>query len=196
MRYRSLLSPGRGESPLQPNLQLRAGGNSQRPRSQSWNMGRLAGGPWARRLPPVRSSMSPPPTAATPTGCMSIPSYDPDPATSHDGMTQPQTAREELRSVLAREGADLSAHETRAPHATRGGGLHRSRERVPHPGPRSPTARLRWPARPLQAQPGRPGRCSIQRRLRAAHGRSPRRRSPRPRRRGRVSKAGGGPDPR
>jgi hypothetical protein len=39
-------------------------------------------------------------------------SYDPDPATGHDGMTQPQTARDVLAAVLAREGADLSAHET------------------------------------------------------------------------------------
>jgi conjugative relaxase-like TrwC/TraI family protein len=38
--------------------------------------------------------------------------YDPDPATGHDGMTQPQTARDVLAAVLAREGADLSAHET------------------------------------------------------------------------------------
>jgi conjugative relaxase-like TrwC/TraI family protein len=38
--------------------------------------------------------------------------YDPDPATSHDGMTEPQTARDVLATVLAREGADLSAHET------------------------------------------------------------------------------------
>jgi hypothetical protein len=39
-------------------------------------------------------------------------SYDPDPATSHDGLTAPQTAREVLTRVLANEGADLSAHET------------------------------------------------------------------------------------
>jgi conjugative relaxase-like TrwC/TraI family protein len=38
--------------------------------------------------------------------------YDPDPATSHDGITQPQTAQDVLTTVLAREGADLSAHET------------------------------------------------------------------------------------
>ena len=38
--------------------------------------------------------------------------YDPDPATSHDGMTQPQTARDVLVTVLTREGVDLSAHET------------------------------------------------------------------------------------
>jgi AAA domain len=44
--------------------------------------------------------------------------YDPDPATGHDGTTQPQTARDILAAVLAREGADLSAHETlrRAQH--------------------------------------------------------------------------------
>jgi hypothetical protein len=39
-------------------------------------------------------------------------SYDPDPATSHDGLTAPQSAREVLMRVLANEGADLSAHET------------------------------------------------------------------------------------
>jgi hypothetical protein len=38
--------------------------------------------------------------------------YDPDPATGHDGTTQPQTARDVLATVLTREGADLSAHET------------------------------------------------------------------------------------
>jgi hypothetical protein len=40
-------------------------------------------------------------------------SYDPDPATSHDGLTAPQGARDVLTRVLANEGADLSAHETR-----------------------------------------------------------------------------------
>jgi hypothetical protein len=39
-------------------------------------------------------------------------SYDPDPATSHDGLTAPESAREVLTRVLANEGADLSAHET------------------------------------------------------------------------------------
>ena len=39
-------------------------------------------------------------------------SYDPDPHTSHDGMTEPQTAAEVLAGVLANEGADISAHET------------------------------------------------------------------------------------
>jgi hypothetical protein len=39
-------------------------------------------------------------------------SYDPDPATSHDGLVAPQSAREVLIRVLANEGADLSAHET------------------------------------------------------------------------------------
>jgi hypothetical protein len=38
--------------------------------------------------------------------------YDPDPATGHDGITHPQTARDVLATVLTREGADLSAHET------------------------------------------------------------------------------------
>jgi conjugative relaxase-like TrwC/TraI family protein len=38
--------------------------------------------------------------------------YDPDPATGHGGITQPQTARDVLATVLTREGADLSAHET------------------------------------------------------------------------------------
>jgi conjugative relaxase-like TrwC/TraI family protein len=44
--------------------------------------------------------------------------YDPDPQTSHDGMVEPQTAREVLVRVLANEGADISAHETlrRAQH--------------------------------------------------------------------------------
>jgi hypothetical protein len=39
-------------------------------------------------------------------------SYDPDPATSHDGLVAPQSAREVLSRVLANSGADLSAHET------------------------------------------------------------------------------------
>jgi hypothetical protein len=39
-------------------------------------------------------------------------SYDPDPATGHDGTIAPQSAREVLAGVLANEGADLSAHET------------------------------------------------------------------------------------
>jgi hypothetical protein len=38
--------------------------------------------------------------------------YDPDPQTSHDGTITRQTVREVLVTVLAREGADLSAHET------------------------------------------------------------------------------------
>jgi len=44
--------------------------------------------------------------------------YDPDPQTSHDAMTDPQTAVEVLAGVLANEGADISAHETirRAQH--------------------------------------------------------------------------------
>ncbi len=46
--------------------------------------------------------------------------YDPGPQTSHDGMTEPQTATEVLAGVLANEGADISAHETmrRAQHRT------------------------------------------------------------------------------
>jgi conjugative relaxase-like TrwC/TraI family protein len=38
-------------------------------------------------------------------------SFDPDPATGHDGTIAPQSAREVLASVLDNEGADLSAHE-------------------------------------------------------------------------------------
>jgi conjugative relaxase-like TrwC/TraI family protein len=37
--------------------------------------------------------------------------YDPDPSTGHDAAVQPQTAREVLTGVLAREGADVSAHD-------------------------------------------------------------------------------------
>ena len=37
--------------------------------------------------------------------------YDPDPATSHEGMVTPQSAREVLVAVLAREGSEVSAHE-------------------------------------------------------------------------------------
>lgn len=37
--------------------------------------------------------------------------FDPDPATSHEGMSGPQTAREVLAGVLQNEGADVSAHE-------------------------------------------------------------------------------------
>jgi hypothetical protein len=39
-------------------------------------------------------------------------SYDPDPATSHDGLTEVQTMRAVLARVLGNDGADLSAHET------------------------------------------------------------------------------------
>ena len=39
-------------------------------------------------------------------------SFDPDPATGHDGTIAPQSASEVLAGVLANEGADLSAHET------------------------------------------------------------------------------------
>lgn len=39
-------------------------------------------------------------------------SYDPDPETSHDEMTQTHTPAEVLAGVLANQGADLSAHET------------------------------------------------------------------------------------
>ena len=38
-------------------------------------------------------------------------SFDPDPATGHDGTIVQQSAREVLAGVLANEGADLSAHE-------------------------------------------------------------------------------------
>jgi hypothetical protein len=37
--------------------------------------------------------------------------FDPDPATGHDGTIAPQSASEVLTGVLANEGADLSAHE-------------------------------------------------------------------------------------
>jgi conjugative relaxase-like TrwC/TraI family protein len=39
-------------------------------------------------------------------------SFDPDPATGHDGTIAPQSAGEVLAGVFANEGADLSAHET------------------------------------------------------------------------------------
>jgi hypothetical protein len=39
-------------------------------------------------------------------------SYDPDPATGHDGPAAPQSARAVLAGVLANDRADLSAHET------------------------------------------------------------------------------------
>jgi conjugative relaxase-like TrwC/TraI family protein len=44
--------------------------------------------------------------------------FDPDPATSHEGTAVPQSAREVLVGVLAREGADVAAHEAvrRAQH--------------------------------------------------------------------------------
>ena len=38
--------------------------------------------------------------------------YDPDPATSHDGVTEPQTARQVLAGVLANEGGEQSATDT------------------------------------------------------------------------------------
>jgi len=45
-------------------------------------------------------------------------SYDPDPQTSHDGISEPQSVRDVLAAVLENEGADVSAHETmrRAQH--------------------------------------------------------------------------------
>jgi conjugative relaxase-like TrwC/TraI family protein len=48
-------------------------------------------------------------------------SWDPDPATSHHQAVAPQTTAEVLASVLARHGADLSAHETRRRAATHAG---------------------------------------------------------------------------
>ena len=39
-------------------------------------------------------------------------SFDPDPATSHDGATAQRTAHDVLAGVLANDGADLSAHES------------------------------------------------------------------------------------
>ncbi len=38
--------------------------------------------------------------------------YDPDPDTSHDGLSEPQSAKDILAGVLQNEGADISAHET------------------------------------------------------------------------------------
>ena len=38
--------------------------------------------------------------------------YDPDPATSHDGVAEPQTARQVLAGVLANEGGEQSATDT------------------------------------------------------------------------------------
>jgi len=38
--------------------------------------------------------------------------YDPDPATSHEGMVEAQSATDVLVGVLGNEGADISAHET------------------------------------------------------------------------------------
>ena len=38
--------------------------------------------------------------------------FDPDPATGHDGTIARQSASEVLTGILANEGADLSAHET------------------------------------------------------------------------------------
>lgn len=52
--------------------------------------------------------------------------WDPDPATSHDGPMSPPTVEEVLAGVLAQEGADLSAHESRrraAEHAASFAGL-------------------------------------------------------------------------
>ncbi|MHB1534816.1 MAG: MobF family relaxase, partial [Acidimicrobiales bacterium] len=45
-------------------------------------------------------------------------SFEPDPQTSHDGTTEPQTLAEVLAGVLANEGVEISAHETlrRAQH--------------------------------------------------------------------------------
>lgn len=40
--------------------------------------------------------------------------YDPDPATGHDGVMMPQTARDVLAGVLANDARELSAHETLA----------------------------------------------------------------------------------
>ena len=48
--------------------------------------------------------------------------YDPDPQTSHDGTTEPVTARQVLAGVLRNEGADVAAHEMirRAQHEAEG----------------------------------------------------------------------------
>jgi conjugative relaxase-like TrwC/TraI family protein len=37
--------------------------------------------------------------------------FDPDPATSHEGMVSPQSSRDVLVAVLARQGSEVSAHE-------------------------------------------------------------------------------------
>ena len=39
-------------------------------------------------------------------------SFDPDPATGHDGVVSPRTGKDVLAAVLASDGADLSAHES------------------------------------------------------------------------------------
>ena len=53
-------------------------------------------------------------TRGTQSNCLYVnTSYDPDPATSHDELTEVQTMRDVMAWVLENEGADLSAHETR-----------------------------------------------------------------------------------
>ena len=66
--------------------------------------------------------------------------YDPDPATSHYGLAVRQSTTEVLVGVLAREGADLSAHEVRqrasrqaASLAVTGPGVHHDRPGGPAP---------------------------------------------------------------
>jgi hypothetical protein len=53
-------------------------------------------------------------TRGTQSNCLYVNiTYDPDPATSHDELTEVQTMRDVMARVLENEGADLSAHETR-----------------------------------------------------------------------------------
>ena len=53
-----------------------------------------------------------PAAAENPTACTWTAHFDPDPATGHDGVSPPQTARDVLIGVLANQGAELAATDT------------------------------------------------------------------------------------
>ncbi len=68
--------------------------------------------------------------------------YDPDPATSHYGLAAPQSATEVLVRVLARQGADLSAHEVRQQASAASGQLGGPGPGVHHHRPGGPAPAL------------------------------------------------------
>ena len=104
-------------------------------------------------------------------------SFDPDPATSHDGMVSQRTAQDVLAAVLANSGADLSAHDSLERAQLLGGGLRRPRRRVRDLDPSRPTASLWRVAGPLRPRTRTPRGDPPEPRLRPAPRSYPRRRS-------------------